>query len=76
MDDLFAEIEKAYDSKPSLFDTIDAENDFIMAFFLASTFGKSDVVRHEAPQLSQEDQARMIDYMLKRSKKSVFLPRP
>ena len=33
MDDLFAEIEKAYDGKPSLFDTIDAENDFIMAFF-------------------------------------------
>ena len=26
MDDLFAEIEKAYDGKPSLFDTIDAED--------------------------------------------------
>lgn len=32
-DDLFAEIEKAFNDEPSLFDTIDAENDFIMAFF-------------------------------------------
>ena len=32
-DDLFAEIEKAFDDKPSVFDTIDAENDLIMAFF-------------------------------------------
>ena len=32
-DDLFAEIEKAYDGQPSLFDTIDAESDLIMAFY-------------------------------------------
>ena len=32
-DDLFAEIDKAFNDEPSLFDTIDAENDFIMAFF-------------------------------------------
>lgn len=31
--DLFAEIDKAFDDEQSLFDTIDAENDFIMAFF-------------------------------------------
>ena len=32
-DDLFAEIDKAFNDEPSLFDTIDAENDFVMAFF-------------------------------------------
>lgn len=32
-DDLFKAIEEAFDDKPSLFDTIDAENDLIMAFF-------------------------------------------
>ena len=32
-DDLFAEIEKAWDEQPSIFDTIDAESDFVMAFF-------------------------------------------
>ena len=33
LDDLFAEIEKAWDEQPSIFDTIDAESDFVMAFF-------------------------------------------
>ena len=32
-DDLFAEIEKAFDDKPSVFDTIDPAADLIMAFF-------------------------------------------
>lgn len=32
-DDLFAEIEKAYDEQPSIFDRIDAERDLIIAFF-------------------------------------------
>ena len=32
-DDLFAEIDKAFDDKPSIFDTVNANDDLIMAFF-------------------------------------------
>lgn len=37
-DDLFAEIEKAFDNKPSVFDTIDPAADLIMAFFPCTEF--------------------------------------
>lgn len=41
--DLFAEIEKAYDDKPSIFDEI-GENDLIMAFFPCIYFSQQNTV--------------------------------
>lgn len=42
--DLFGEIEKAYDGNPSIFDSIDPANDFIMAFFPCVRFEDQIVV--------------------------------
>ena len=41
-DDLFKAIEDAYDGKPSLFDTIDKDNDFVMAFFPCIFFSQQN----------------------------------
>lgn len=43
--DLFAEIERAFDGQASIFDTIDAENDLIMAFFPCVRF-EDQIVLH------------------------------
>lgn len=72
--DLFKEIEDAYDGKPSLFDTIDAENDFIMAFFPCIHFcGVSQMwfdMHHR--DYAKWDTKRMIDYMLKKNKDRAY----
>ena len=73
-DDLFVEIEKAYDGKPSLFDTIDAENDFIMAFFPCIHFcGVSQMwfdMNHR--DYRKWDTKRMIDYILKKNQDRAY----
>lgn len=73
--DLFAEIEKAYDGKPSLFDTIDAENDFIMAFFPCIEFSG---VAQMWFSLTQRDMRawpfkQRIDYMLAKNEKRAYM---
>lgn len=73
-DDLFAEIEKAYEGQPSLFDTIDAENDFIMAFFPCIHFcGVSQMwfnMNHR--DYRKWDTKRIIDYILKKNQERAY----
>jgi hypothetical protein len=59
-DDLFAEIEKAFDDKPSVFDTIDPAADLIMAFFPCIEFS---CVAQMWYSLGQRDYVRTQFYM-------------
>ena len=74
-DDLFAEIEKAFNDEPSLFDTIDAENDFIMAFFPCIEFS---CVAQMWYSLNQRDYAKWpykkrIAYMVNKNRERARL---
>lgn len=73
-DDLFAEIEKAYEGQPSLFDTIDAENDFIMAFFPCVHFcGISQTwFGINNRDYRKWDTKRIIDYILKKNQDRAY----
>ena len=69
-DDLFAEIDKAFNDEPSLFDTIDAENDFIMAFFPCIEFS---CVAQMWYSLGQRDYAKWpykkrVEYMVNKNR--------
>lgn len=72
--DLFKEIEEAYDGKPSLFDTIDSENDFILAFFPCVHFcGISQMwfnMKHR--DYAKWDTKRMIDYIIKKNQNRAY----
>ena len=68
--DLFAEIERAYEGGASVFDKIDAENDFIMAFFPCIEFS---CVAQMWYSLGQRDYKKWsykarIDYMINKNK--------
>lgn len=64
--DLFAEIEKAYDGKPSLFDEI-TKNDLIFAFFPCTRF--EDIIpisfRGEQPQQAKWPDEQKLAYSMK-----------
>jgi hypothetical protein len=73
--DLFAEIEKAWDEQPSIFDTIDAERDFVMAFFPCIEFS---CVAQMWYSLGQRDYAKWpykkrIEYMVNKNRQRARL---
>lgn len=74
-DDLFAEIENAYDDKQSLFDKIDQTDDLIVAFFPCIEFS---CVAQMWYSLNQHDYAKWpykkrIDYMIKKNRERARL---
>ena len=73
--DLFAEIEKAFNNEPTIFDTIDVENDLIMAFFPCIEFS---CVAQMWYSLNQRDYAKWpykkrIAYMVNKNQKRARL---
>lgn len=73
--DLFAEIEKAFDDKPSVFDTIDPAADLVMAFFPCIEFS---CVAQMWYSLNQRDYAKWpykkrIEYMVNKNRERARL---
>ena len=64
--DLFAEIENAYDGKPSLFDEV-GENDLCIAFFPCTRFEIQIPIsfRGEAPQQKNWSDEKKLEYSMK-----------
>ena len=73
-DDLFKAIEDAYDGKPSLFDTIDAENDLVMAFFPCIFFCENNQLYFTGnhKNLSKMSAKERADTILKRSQDRAY----
>lgn len=74
-DDLFAEIDKAFDGKPSLFDRIDPDADLVIAFFPCIEFS---CVAQMWYSLGQHDFAKWpykkrIEYMVTKNRKRARL---
>ena len=74
-DDLFKAIEDAYDGRPSLFDTIDADKDFIMAFFPCIEFSGVAQMWFSLTQrnLKTWPYKQRIDYMLEKNEKRAYM---
>lgn len=74
-DDLFANIEKAFDGQPSVFDAVDPEQDLIMAFFPCVEFS---CVAQFWYSLNQQDYAKWpylkrIEYMVRKNRERARL---
>ena len=51
-DDLFAEIDKAWDEQPSIFDTIDKDNDLVIVFFPCIFFSQQNTTFFDATNIN------------------------
>lgn len=74
-DDLFAEIEKAYDGKPSLFDRIE-KDDLIMAFFPCIEFSSVAQFWYSLGQKNireWDDDKRKFDFMIEKNNHRAYM---
>lgn len=73
--DLFNAIEEAYEGKPGLFDLIDADKDFIMAFFPCIEFSSIAQTWFSLTQrnLKTWPYKKQIDYMLNKNERRAYM---
>ena len=73
-DDLFQAIVDAYDGKPSIFDTIDKDNDLVMAFFPCIMFGQHNTTFFNGTNLNWKGctTRQIADFILERSRERQY----
>ena len=73
--DLFSVIEDAYEGKPSIFDSIDADKDFILAFFPCIELSGVAQMWFSLTQRNMKawPYKKRIDYMLKKNERRAYM---